>query len=600
MKHWYYFLAFLFLSSSVCYPQNVYPHFSELKGMEDYNGNTNLFYRINSSQVDSFNENQSNNIYLFNVLNKIDSLFQLDYSYYNNYTGGGYRVVNGYDFWEKNPRKFIICGAAGGIDGSPFIERFDGFHITISFFGEPGFISISHQNDSLLYSTFKDGFLYRSTSGGISWDTAGKFNAISLSPYNDKVLFASESGGLYKTTDGGLTKHLVDTISADSYSPDQLFYDKDTNYIYRVTIHNGLNKVLVSNNSGELNSWQEKFTSPLPIYLSVDYSVPGSVYLATNKYIYHSTDNGNTFTLSNSFDKKLVGIYKKPGSSKLYAATDYIIYEIDGSTINIIKQLPVDKEIFKFDPLDIGNKWVYNEVFIPPGSQPKYDLIYSREIIKDTLFTNQRLYKQVKTIEWESGISFSYERIDSTTGQVYMWYDYTNQEYLVDDLSAVLGDTINGARFGPHNFLTMFDSLTTKNMFGLLKENHTYSENSFYSGYNIYSLTKDFGLTYRDYYPEDYIITYDLKGCIIKGVVYGDTSLIVGIKDKPPLQPVKFALLQNYPNPFNPSTTIKYSIASRSIVTIKIYDILGKEIAVLVNAEKEPGNYDINFNASRL
>jgi endoglucanase len=59
-----------------------------------------------------------------------------------------------------------------------------------------------------------------------------------------------------------------------------------------------------------------------------------------------------------------------------------------------------------------------------------------------------------------------------------------------------------------------------------------------------------------------------------------------------------FQLSQNYPNPFNPSTIIKYNIAHTGFVTLKVYDILGNEMAVLVSGEKNPGAYEVNFNAS--
>ncbi len=62
----------------------------------------------------------------------------------------------------------------------------------------------------------------------------------------------------------------------------------------------------------------------------------------------------------------------------------------------------------------------------------------------------------------------------------------------------------------------------------------------------------------------------------------------------------KYALYQNYPNPFNPSTTIKYSIPKLSFVTLKIFDVLGNEIAILVNEEKTTGNYKVEFDASNL
>jgi probable HAF family extracellular repeat protein len=61
-----------------------------------------------------------------------------------------------------------------------------------------------------------------------------------------------------------------------------------------------------------------------------------------------------------------------------------------------------------------------------------------------------------------------------------------------------------------------------------------------------------------------------------------------------------FALNQNYPNPFNPSTSIKYSVGSGQFVQLKVYDVLGKEIATLVNEEKAAGSYKVNFNASQL
>jgi photosystem II stability/assembly factor-like uncharacterized protein len=61
-------------------------------------------------------------------------------------------------------------------------------------------------------------------------------------------------------------------------------------------------------------------------------------------------------------------------------------------------------------------------------------------------------------------------------------------------------------------------------------------------------------------------------------------------------QPTEFKLEQNYPNPFNPSTSIQYAIGSRQFVQLKVYDVLGKEIATLVNDEKSAGSYEVEFN----
>jgi hypothetical protein len=61
-----------------------------------------------------------------------------------------------------------------------------------------------------------------------------------------------------------------------------------------------------------------------------------------------------------------------------------------------------------------------------------------------------------------------------------------------------------------------------------------------------------------------------------------------------------YALLNNYPNPFNPSTTIEFQIPDRNFVTLKICDMLGTEVATLVNEEKPAGRYELTFDASNL
>ena len=64
--------------------------------------------------------------------------------------------------------------------------------------------------------------------------------------------------------------------------------------------------------------------------------------------------------------------------------------------------------------------------------------------------------------------------------------------------------------------------------------------------------------------------------------------------------PTEFSLKQNYPNPFNPSTKIEYSITSQSHVSLNVYDIIGNEVAQLVNKSQPVGNYRFNFDGSNL
>ena len=65
------------------------------------------------------------------------------------------------------------------------------------------------------------------------------------------------------------------------------------------------------------------------------------------------------------------------------------------------------------------------------------------------------------------------------------------------------------------------------------------------------------------------------------------------------LAPSEFRLEQNFPNPFNPATTIQYQLPAAANVTLKIYDILGSEVAILVNEKQDAGYKEIKFNANR-
>lgn len=76
-------------------------------------------------------------------------------------------------------------------------------------------------------------------------------------------------------------------------------------------------------------------------------------------------------------------------------------------------------------------------------------------------------------------------------------------------------------------------------------------------------------------------------------------SIITDVKENN-LNPLSFNLMQNYPNPFNPSTKISFGIPKKDHVILKLYDVIGKEIATLINDEKEAGIYTYNFNSGSL
>ena len=89
----------------------------------------------------------------------------------------------------------------------------------------------------------------------------------------------------------------------------------------------------------------------------------------------------------------------------------------------------------------------------------------------------------------------------------------------------------------------------------------------------------------------------DLNYAKINGIEYGT---IVSVNEDMPASPIEFTVAQNYPNPFNPSTVISWQLAAGSFVTLKVYDVLGREVITLVNRYYITGKYKVNFNANGL
>jgi hypothetical protein len=121
----------------------------------------------------------------------------------------------------------------------------------------------------------------------------------------------------------------------------------------------------------------------------------------------------------------------------------------------------------------------------------------------------------------------------------------------------------------------------------------------------IYFEEDDFSPFYHS--TADTIGNYDMDFCreviksagatLLKYMIQNPTN---NVKEGINILPEYAVLFQNYPNPFNPVTSIQYVTGKKQFVSLRVYDILGKEVATLVNEERLPGNYQVNFNAASL
>ncbi len=261
------------------------------------------------------------------------------------------------------------------------------------------------------------------------------------------------------------------------------------------------------------------------------------------------------------------------------------------------KELKFDS-VLTYYPIDIGDKWVFDE-YATSTWPPIITIhrVWSLEFIKDTLMPNNERYtaRQQNYHNSTPTIGFTYERVDTVELKVFRYdpeMDSTNYEILVLDLSIELFDTF----YNPYCIGTFQESgITTR--FG---QNFEYRGYYFTCGlfYQDFYYLKGLGL-YRYSWYADFVESISfLRGCIVNGILYGDTS-VVSVDDEISIVS-NFQLSQNYPNPFNPSTVIKYQIPELSFVTLKVYDVLGSEILTLVNEEIPAGSYEVEFDGTGL
>jgi hypothetical protein len=282
----------------------------------------------------------------------------------------------------------------------------------------------------------------------------------------------------------------------------------------------------------------------------------------------------------------------------------------------IISSYSQDTNIIKYFPLAVGNTWVYrgDATVIGLGC---FSLIFYHKIYIDSskIFYGKVYFKfnvQTRYISGQGtcGYSFiqngSYYRIDSISGNIYKFVPgYTEcpltlYERLSDSLNSRIFDTAYtclGGFYNPekglsdtsdYTFLTF--SLRSKKFYGPVNGLDYFYDNRY---------SQNLGLVNYGHSGPGIYSRCLLNGCVIGGVLYGDTAFsIIGINQISSEVPNSFELHQNYPNPFNPVTQIKFNIPKSSFVNLAVYDALGREVELLINEQLSTGSYKYDWNAS--
>ena len=190
-------------------------------------------------------------------------------------------------------------------------------------------------------------------------------------------------------------------------------------------------------------------------------------------------------------------------------------------------------------------------------------------------WTNNDRQKLYKTIAAIIKLKTNYEAFSPSSYSLAVDNIYSVKKIYLN------GDSMNVSVFGNFNVINLSSTANFQ---------HAGMWYDYFSGESLNVVSTDMSLNFA---PGEYHIYTDVKlpipDLIITDVKSNDNSIITDYK-----------LLQNYPNPFNPSTVISYQLSAVSNVTLKIFDVLGREVTTLVNKEQSAGNYSVTFNASRL
>ncbi len=430
-------------------------------------------------------------------------------------------------------------------------------------------------------------------------------------------MYQSDGNGVWTVTTTTTAAVWQDGIVINSTNPDIMYAGTSGAGVYKTT-NAGLN--WVQTNTGLLNLGVQSMaiSKSNPNVIMV-----GTTNTGTSPGIYRSTDAGANWTLKNNGITETIlpqCIAIDPTNANICYTTIFI------GTANAVDGV--------YKTTNGGDNWFVSNTgtgsfknFLSIAINPlNANVIYLGSSFDFVTSTGpQKIYKSVN-----AGALW----VDMSTGLPSLSTDINPVRALsisTADTAVVLAglfqnSTTNGGAFLTTNGGSQWNKIQNglPNVVGALIRSaliRTGSSTEFYLGYDGATSTgiwrtTDKGVSWSNFSGGALLGTYIIRALAFKlspdstlyaGVagttgfgVYEYSFIPVGVEPPGSNVPADFALYQNYPNPFNPVTNIQYDIPKASNVSLKVYDMGGREVSSLVNESKQPGTYNISFDASNL
>ncbi|MHB8581590.1 MAG: T9SS type A sorting domain-containing protein [Ignavibacteriaceae bacterium] len=471
-----------------------------------------------------------------------------------------------------------------------------------------------------IFACVNYGGIYRSTDDGISWSLnynitskIGGLNVMNIFPTaSGEIYLATERYGILQSGDFGNTwQQHISGLTQSSF--DAITVDKN-NYVYA----GSLDGVFISKSNGL--TWSKSVNGMIATAVNALITKDSLIYAGTIGGLFSSNDKGNNWMQvnDNSLTYPYINCLANDKNGNFYAGTlsAGIYFSSNNGTswdslgpnittncieINKLNYIYVGTDSGIYYSKNLGKSWTAVD-----NALKNLDISTLALDTTDNLFagTSGAIYRSTDYgTTWDS-LNVYANWVSSIA------IDKKNTIF-VGTFSGIIKSTDDGISWSNVNI--QYPSLHVQKIF-ISRGNDIYvaaqSQEllSPYATYFILIKSTDQGSTWQNIssgLPINAIssIDEDSNGDIYIGTVgQGVYILNINTLDVKIDQNLitNYSLSNNYPNPFNPVTTINYTIAVKDFVTIKVYDLLGKEIATLVNEEKNSGSYSVEFNASKL